>query len=229
MNKFLQLRTGNRWISLFRLVTPGYQVCELPDVADPVVYVVPHRNLTGPFSVMVWIPKRPRLWVLNVFVERQLCFQQFYGYTFTERFGWPRALAAPVCSLLSIAVPDLMASIRAIPVHRGSRAVLDTVKESAAALAAGEDLLISPDIEYTDAGSTVGEMYQGFLTLERHFYRQHGRHLTFIPVDVDSSARTICFGQPIRFGDGDFHQERDQVAEQLRQEFVRLVRDKPAQ
>ena len=52
----------------------------------PTVYVCTHSNMRGPFDL--------RPWVLHVFVEREACRAQYRDYTFSQRFGMPKPLAA---------------------------------------------------------------------------------------------------------------------------------------
>ena len=85
------LRAGVRPF-LHRWDTSGAQKAQ-----PPAVYVVHHRNMSGPVHTLALLPDEPRPWVLHVFLDRHECFAQYYGYTFRKRFGWPApAPSAPV-------------------------------------------------------------------------------------------------------------------------------------
>ncbi|MEI3013581.1 MAG: hypothetical protein V8T36_01790 [Ruthenibacterium lactatiformans] len=65
---------------LHRWDTSGAQKAQ-----PPAVYVVHHRNMSGPVHTLALLPDEPRPWVLHVFLDRHECFAQYYGYTFRKR------------------------------------------------------------------------------------------------------------------------------------------------
>jgi hypothetical protein len=135
----------------------------------------------------------------------------------------PKILAAIIAFPLSFCVAGLMPSIRAIPVFRGSKSIIKTIRLSISALAEGESLLICPDIDYKDKGSDMGEMYKGFLELEKFYFKQTGKHLAFIPLQISKSKHCIYEGKAIYFnGTEDFKIEKDKVYNELRQKITRM-------
>jgi hypothetical protein len=164
-----------------------------------------------------------RLWVLSVFSDRRTCFRQFYDYTFTKRLGIPKGLAACLAFPLSFCVTGIMRVIGAIPVFRGSRAIAQTFKQSLTALMRKENLLICPDIDYMNPSPHMGEMYDGFLDLERYFYKRTSHHLPFVPLFLSKHEHCIYEGNAVFFkGEDDFKQEKIKVYERLKEEFARL-------
>lgn len=208
---------------LYRMLSPRYGTAREEGVQVPSVYIVHHQNLFGPLTCMAWLPIHVRLWVFDAFASRKACFRQYAGYTLTTRFGMPRTLAVAAALPLSRYVPALMRSLRAIPVHRGGRDVILTLRDSVDALVSGESLLISPDVDYADDSPAMGSMYDGFLNLERSYCRKTGLHLGFVPVYVDKRTRTIRVGRALRFtGQGDFMVERSGMVDSIKAEFARL-------
>ncbi len=206
---------------LLRLFTPGYKVEQNSRLNDSTVYIVKHRNLQGPLTVLAWFPQPLLLWAFHVFLNKKDCYRQYLDYTFTERLGMPRILAALVGLPLSLLVSGLMHLIQAIPVYRDRRAVI-TFKQSLAALTSGQSLLICPDINYTDTSPNIGEIYTGFLYLDKIYYKKTGQHLSFVPLYVNSEKRHICIGQAISFSTDDFSREKFSIVKQLKEEFARL-------
>ena len=210
-----------------RCFTPRYRVCPPNVTVTPVVYVVHHQNLRGPIISMVWFNKPIRPWVLSVFCDQNTCFRQFYDYTFTKRFRMPKVIAAVIAFPLSFCVSGLMHWIRAIPVFRGSKAIVKTFRQSISALTEGQSLLICPDIEYTDTGSSMNEMYHGFLDLEKNYRKQTNRHLAFVPLHISESKHCIHIGEAIYFNTvDDIRSEKIRVFDRLKQEFSCLVSSK---
>ncbi len=183
-----------RWRYPYRFTLPEQR-------PEPAVYVVHHQNLKGPLLSMAWLPFAVRPWVLNVFFSQRACFDQYYHYTFTQRLKIPKIPAAILAWPLSFVIASVMHSMRAIPVHRDSAAVITTFRASLAALLAGESLLLAPDIDYSDDRTEVGDLYDGFLDLERFYQRKTGQHLPFIPLRIDHPNRQITCGEPLYFPD----------------------------
>lgn len=180
--------------------------------AAPAVYVAHHRNMSGPVHALALLPDTPRPWVLHVFTDRKACFAQYYGYTFRQRFGWPRPLAWAAAAALSCAVPPVLRSFGAIPVYRGLREARGMMDATVAALLRGESILLCPDVAYDSAAAATGEIYRGFLQLEKLYCAQTGCHLRFVPVFC-GRAKRIVTGEAVEFADGvPFRAQRDAVA-----------------
>lgn len=183
----------------------------------PAIYIVHHQNLRGPMTSMAWFNQPMRPWVLSVFCERKACFRQFYDYTLTQRLHYPPAVAAAIAWPVSFLVPLLMRSMRALPVYRDPRETIKTFRLSLAALRDGENLLISPDVDYADSSERVGELYEGFLNLEKHYRRETGLHLPFVPLHIDVQSRRILAGQTIYLRDDiPFKEARAEASHTLR-------------
>ena len=94
---------------------------------------------------------------------------------------------------------------------------------SVEALLNDEDILIFPDVDYSDDSTETSEIYEGFLHLEKYYYRKTKKHLTFIPIFSDSKKREVRSGKSIQFtGDKKFIEERREIANQLQEELNRL-------
>lgn len=205
-------------LCLHRWDTSGAQRAEAP-----AVYVVHHRNLSGPVHALALLPDMPRPWVLHVFLNQKECFDQYYGFTFRTRFGWPRPLAWLAAAVLSRIVPAILRSFGAIPVYRGLRAMHGTMNETAAALMRGESILLCPDVDYDSPDAATGAIYKGFLQLEKIYYEKTGGHIQFVPVFCGRSrgrGKRILTGEPVCFADTDanakfFRARRDNIARQL--------------
>ncbi|WP_277631529.1 hypothetical protein [Atopococcus tabaci] len=207
-----------------RLAVPRYQAASLPESEEPIVYVAHHQNMKGPVTVLAWLTQPVRTWVFSVFLDQKECFNHYMDYTFTQRFGWPRALAKLVVWPLSFFITDLMKSGKAIPVYRKSKKVMHTMKLSVEALQKGENILVFPDVDYQSDSEEVGEIYEGFLFVEKYYHRKTGKHVAFVPLYADSHTQTIRAGEIIRFKEeASFVEQRAEVAEQIQAELNRLA------
>ncbi|NGP45592.1 glycerol acyltransferase [Bacillaceae bacterium SIJ1] len=187
--------------ALIRLMMPKYKVYTRSH-HQPVVYVGHHQNLWGPVMLMLWHPAPIHVWVYHVFCQRKSCFKQYVEYTWTKRVRLPKWLATILAYPLSYAISAFMHSMRAIPVYRGSRKIIQTFKQSAAALKQNRAIAIFPDIEYTSQSTEVGQMYEGFLHVDDYYVKETGEHVQFVPIHIDRAQRTIVEGEPIVLPNG---------------------------
>ena len=208
----------------YLLKNRGWRVEGTP-VDGPAVYLVHHQNLAGPVCAEALLDAPVHMWSLHYFLTRRDCFAQYYGYTFTARFGWPRPAAWLAAGGLSLVIPPLMRSLRAIPVYRGARELLSTMEASADALLAGESLLICPDQAYDSDSPALGALYNGFFHLEKPYFKKTGRHLSFVPLYRSTARKTLYVGQPLAFtGETPFRRERDELTALLRERMNAMGR-----
>lgn len=208
---------------IFRCFNKPYSIYRECDEGAPVAYIVHHQNLQGPVISMAWFDKPIHPWGLSVFFSHRSCYKHYYKYTFTERFGMPRVFAAILTYPLSFYIPGLMKSMEGIPVYRGSKDIVRTFSESLSVLTQGESLLICPDIDYSSEDEHMGEMYMGFLSLERMYMKKTGKHLLFVPLHIDNKSHRIIIGKDISFtSETEYKQEKGIVYNKLKEEFSRL-------
>jgi len=188
---------------------------------QPAVFIGHHQNLMGAVRAMMWLNFPLRVWILSVFCQREECFQQYSDYTFTQRFGWPKVLARAAAGVLARFVPALAKSLRAIPVYRTSARDLQvTLQESVATLCNKENILIFPDIDYTNRSDRMGPMYKGFIHIDKYYHAQTGQHVDFVPLRIDLQKRELRIGAPSRIRAGEnFIQGKDRVYLELQKKM----------
>lgn len=195
-----------------------------PQKKEPVVYVSHHQNLFGPVTVLMRLPFFVRTWVLSVFMDFELCYHHYLDYTLTRRLNWPRWLAKVCAWPFAKFAVALTQSGRCIPVNRQSRAVIETMKDSVETLKNGESILLFPDVQYDDNSPEVKEIYEGFLYIEKYYYRETGEHVAFVPIYSDRSMREIRIGNVLRFsGKERFFVERKEMVQNIQDELNRLA------
>lgn len=207
-----------------RTILPRYQFERPPNQNEPIVFVAHHQNMIGPISILAWLKYYVRTWVLSEFTDQNAAYNHYVDFTFTTRYGWPRPIAKLLAWPASYLVQWLTNSGRMIPVYRRSRKIMETMQISHQALLNKEDILIFPDIDYSNDSNETSDIYEGFLHLEKKYYKETGKHLTFLPVLSDTEDHVVRFGKMIRFkGDEKFIIERKKVADEIRDELNRLA------
>jgi len=189
------------------------------NLEEPAVYISRHMNGYGPYSVLGWadIP-RLRMWALGVFMQRDTCYKQYADYTFSQRLGWPRWLSCAAAWVCSRIVPWFDHSMRELPVYRGSKDIVKTMKMTVEALQAGDNVLVMPERDITDGGEQVSEVYGGFVQIGRLYCKACGKpSIAFYPIYTDAETKSVHIRPAVTFyRDRPWHEERDRVLEELR-------------
>ena len=200
---------------VLRLKNLGWRT-EVEQFPEPCVYICSHSNMAGPLTTLAQLPFPVRPWVLHLFFDREDCRRQFADYTFSQRFGMPKWLAGVLARLTAGFVSALVHSAAAIPVYRGSVHLAATFEETLEALDAGDSVIIYPDVDYADHSDQIGEIYRGFLLLERFWRRRHERPLLFVPIRMDREKKRLRSERPERFDrDKPFDEEMERVRRAL--------------
>lgn len=191
-----------------------------PDGAT--VYVCRHLNMHGPYTTLKYMKKPFRPLVLNVFFTYKTCKKQFKDYTFSERGGMPRFVAGIAASVAAFVVAPLVRSARALPVYRGKTTdVVRTFRAAVAALERGERIMVYPDLEYTAEAEKESDIYDGFLSFDRYYFRKTGKRVPFVCILIDDKTQTLRAADPIYFtGSVPFEEE----APRVKAEIVRTLR-----
>ncbi len=185
---------------------------ELTDYGEPVVYVCRHLNLHGPLTVVRSFKKDVHVMVLNVFFTEKDAKNHYYNVTFKNNRN--KKLLAFVAGGM---VPKMVNSGKFIPVYRGDDSRLfSTVKKSFDCLSSGEDIAVFPDKNYKAKYGEPSDIYPGFLTLEKLYFKKYGKHLKFVPLVIDDKNRKIIEKPPVLFSDEvDFKTELEIVKQRL--------------
>lgn len=209
-----------------RMVTPTYTVKDFKVFDEPVVYISHHQNMFGPFHALLWSPIHIHPWVLHVFSDRKECYKQYSEYTFSERAGMNKTVAKLIAYPLSFFITALINSLRAIPVNRGSRKIIQTFKESVKVLQKGEDIIIFPDVDYADTSPETKDLYEGFLLIEKFYFKATRKHISFVPLYVSKSKKTITTSAPIYFQDDqDFEQQKSIILEKIQSTLNQMAKN----
>ena len=152
----------------------------------PCVYLCRHRNKDGVIGVFAALPDVLRPWVLHTFTKYQKSIRHLREYTLTEKGKMSRFWAAILAPFCGVGITSLAKSARAIPVYRGRDGAMKsigTIKASVRALEEGDRLLIFPDVDYANEEDVDdGEIYKGFIMVDKLYFRRNGTHVKFVPV-----------------------------------------------
>ena len=175
--------------------------------------------MQGPLATLIWLPYLTRPWILSILCQKESAYAHYCRYTFTQRYGWPLPVAKLVAYPLAAFMGRITKDLGAIPVHR-DRESFKTISQSLKALLAKDNLILYPDVAYDQRGE-IGEVYRGFLLLEKYFYPRSGQHLPFVPIHIEN--RTITVQAPVYFDDWQNNEEFAVAQEKALQQIRNLL------
>lgn len=166
------------------------------------VFVANHLEVYGPVLAYLHLPvRKKRFWIIDKMMDANLAAQQMsYAVNDPNNFKWaPKWLKKlGVKALKGIASYVLVCKAKGISVSRdNARKMIQTFQESVSAMGKGYSVVLFPEMQYKERG--FGEVYDGFVTLGKYYYKKTGKLLSFYPVYIDKFDRKMNIGKPIKF------------------------------
>lgn len=99
------------------------------------------------------------------------------------------------------------------------------MQKSIESLKKGYSVAIFPNVDYSNTINSDSKLYEGFLYLEKYYFKEVKEHITFIPIHVSKNKRLIIHGKPIQFlGISPFSIERIEIANKINEELKMLAK-----
>ena len=169
------------------------------------------------------VPFRP--WVTYQVMTPKLC-RSYIDLDFVRK---ELGLRTPLSGLVAAAIEpfciQIMKSVEAIPVYKGTWKIRQTFRLSLEALRKGENLLIFPENQEKKYSRFLNGFNSGFLRLSRLYYQSAGKPLYYYPVFISRQNRTISIGEPI-IDAGGSRESRKHLRSRLEQAVEKLA-EKP--
>lgn len=197
----------------------------------PCVFVCNHGEIYGPVVATLYVPFSFRPWVAYEMTDKQAVIDHTMNGTFQKYTGWKRR--ALHFLMVHIGAPFLtwiMKSVDCIPVyHDNPRKLMQTFRETTAAMVAGDNILLFPENADTSADHRyvregVSEFFTGFTMIGQLYSNKTGKNPLFIPIYADKKQRVITFGVPTRYNpDLPANEEKERLCDYLRGEMLRIA------
>ena len=206
----------NTFCMISRLCTRKHTITQQEPIHAPVVYVSRHQNFYAPLQMMFWFPESLRFWILDNFFERKACLDQYAVHVFHKRMKLPMPIAKLAATPIALVLPIFFHSACSIPVHRGTKAIIRTLKESVKTLESGHSIAIFIDVDYKKTDGEITDIYKGFLYLEKYYTKKTGQHIQFVPLHVSQQNATIHIGKAISFSENrTFEEQKEQIYHEI--------------
>ena len=197
----------------------------------PCVFVCNHGEIYGPIVTNLYVPFSFRPWVTYEMMDRKAIADRVCNGTLQNIKGPFKPVVHYIVD--KVAAPFLawiMKSVESIPVyHDNPRKLMQTFRETTAAMEAGDNILLFPENADTSADHRyqregVSEFFTGFTMIGQLYNKKTGKCPQFIPLYADRHKRIITFGVPTRYNpDVPANDEKERLCTYLRGEMMRLA------
>ena len=201
------------------------------DEDTPCVFVCNHGEIYGPIVTNLYVPYSFRPWVASEMTDKQAIARHTMDGVFQNVTGRRRKILGWLMN--HVGAPFLtwvMRSVDCIPVyHDNPRKLMQTFRETTAAMEAGDNILLFPENAGTSADHRyvkegVSEFFTGFTMIGQLYSKKTGKCPLFVPLYADKHKRVITFGVPTRYNaEVPPNEEKDRLCEYLRGEMLRIA------
>ena len=197
----------------------------------PCVFVCNHGEILGPVVCTLFSPFPFRPWSAYEMLDVSMVAERTMNGTFQGVKGVGRKLLQWLMNRIGAPfLVWLLHSEGSIAVyHDNPHKLMQTFRETIAAMQAGDNILVfpenaetSPDHRYVREG--VSEFFTGFTMIGQMFTNKTGDCPLFVPMYADKKKRLITYGTPTRYdAEAPVNEEKDRLCRYLRGEIMRLA------
>ena len=197
----------------------------------PCVFVCNHGEIYGPVVATLYVPFSFRPWVAYEMLDRQAVIDHTMNGSFQKYSGGKRKTLQWLMEHIgSPFLVWIMQSVDSIPVyHDNPRKLMQTFRETVAAMEAGDNILLFPEnadttADHRYAREGVSEFFTGFAMIGQLYHNRTGQAPLFIPIYADKKQRVLTFGVPTRYNpDINANEEKELLCAYLRGEMLRIA------
>ena len=197
----------------------------------PCVFVCNHGEIFGPVVCTLFSPFPFRAWSAYEMLDKKAVIDRTMNGTFDSVKGVKRKLLQWLME--NVGAPFLTWMLRSefcIPVyHDNPRKLMQTFRETIAAMQEGDNILVFPENAETAPGHKyveegVSEFFTGFTMIGQMYYHKTGKCPLFVPMYANKKKRVITYGEPTRYDPNmPSGKEKVRLCDYLRGEILRLA------
>ena len=201
------------------------------DEDTPCVFVCNHGEIYGPVVATLYVPFSFRPWVAHEIADINAIADRCMNGIFQDTTGlWRKFLNWVMVRIGAPFLAWVMKSVDCIPVyHDNPRKLMQTFRETVAAMQAGDNILLFPENSDTAANHRyvregVSEFFTGFTMIGQLYNNKTGKCPLFVPLYANKRKRTITFGPPTRYNpDIPANEEKERLCTYLRSEMLKIA------
>lgn len=195
------------------------------------IFVCNHGEIYGPIITKLFLPYPFRPWVTYEMTDRKIVADRMCNGIWKDVKWLPKKVLWLIADKIAAPLSAwIMRSVDCIPVyHDNPRKLMQTFRETTAAMETGDNILIFPENAATSANGRyqhegVSEFFTGFTMAGQLYYNKTGKAPLFVPMYANKKKHTILLGTPTRFDpDAPANDEKERLCTYLRGEMLKLA------
>lgn len=210
-----------RWI--VSVVYPKTHIVGAENIPEEAsIAVGNHSQIHGPIAGELYFPGKHYIWTIGQMMTLKevpaYAFQDFWS----EKPKWIRWFFKIASYIIAPVAVFIFRNAHCIPVYHDSR-ILSTFRETVQKINEGNHIVIYPEC-YDEHNQIVHEFQHGFVDVARIYYKKTGKKLSFVPMYLAPSLRTIYFGKPTQFDpDRSIEEERIRICNYLMDSITEIA------
>ena len=213
---------GLVWFFYPKLEVAGSE--NLPEEAA--IIVGNHTQMNGPIAAELYCPGKHYIWCAGQMMHLkdvpEYAFQDFWS----QKPKWTHPFYRVLSYIIAPLSVCLFNNAHTIGVYRDTR-IVGTFKNTVKRLQEGNHVVIFPehDVKYNHI---LYDFQDKFINVAKHYYKNTGKELSFVPLYIAPKLKKMYFGKPIQFcAANPMEEERHRICQYLMDEITEIAQSLP--
>ncbi|MBQ8909663.1 MAG: hypothetical protein IJY91_01330 [Oscillospiraceae bacterium] len=210
-----------RWF--VKLFYPKIQIKgeeNLPDT--PCLVVANHSQMNGPIACELYFPGKRYTWCIGQMMHLkevpEYAFQDFWA----EKPWYIRWFYKMLSYLIAPVSVCVFNNANTIAVYKDAR-IISTFKNTVKRLSEGANVVIFPEHDVPH-NHIICDFQDKFIDIARLYYKKTGQALSFVPMYIAPSLKTMYIGKPTQFCSSEpIDGERSRICNYLKAEITNMA------
>lgn len=185
-----------------------------------------HTQMNGPICAELYFPGKRRIWCAG----QMMHLKEVPAYAYQDFWSGKPGAVRWFYKLLSYIIAPLSVCVfnnaRTIPVYHDNR-LLTTFKQTVSALQEGMRVIIYPECAQP-YNQILYQFQDRFIDVAKLYYKRSGKAVSFVPMYIAPSLKTMYLGKPITFQpDQPIEEERARIRDYLMTTITEIAESLP--
>jgi len=191
----------------------------------PFIFVSNHSLSYGPIITYLFLPYKVFPWVISYMTEKYYCRKHLEKDFVRKELKLFSPFAEIIAFILEFISIALMNYVKAIPVYKNSKRIIETLNLSLDFLKSNKNIIIFPEQESNSVDYQIVQKFQtGFIKLSKIYYEKTGKKVPLVPISINKKCNFIKIGKIIYFNPkNNFLEEKKRILNHLRNEIIKNI------
>lgn len=168
------------------------------------VFVANHYEFYGPVIMYFRFNKKKRIWIIHNLLEKDKIVEYMMPAVNDILKKTPNFIKKILVKITKNLLYYIMnRRAKGIPVYQeGDRRIIETMNESVDALNEKYSIVLFGEKEF-QTGNKVGNLRTGFASLGKYYFKKTGKKISFYPVFISKTNKTMRIGKSIKYNPED--------------------------